>query len=76
MHPATNRKVNVASTPAKKPTTKKASTKKATTSGRAPRKSAPTHDAISKRAYELSQEDGGRDSVDHWLQAERELKGS
>jgi hypothetical protein len=37
------------------------------------RKSAPTHDAIAVRAYELYLERSEGDEVAHWLQAEREL---
>lgn len=79
----------MASTPAKKPTTKKPTTKKpsakapsakapkqANNSARAARRRPPTHDAIEKRAYELSLQDGTGDTVSHWLQAERELSGS
>jgi hypothetical protein len=71
--------VNVASTPAKKPTTNKAGAKapkKATTNGRSSRRRPPTREAIEKRAYELSLQDGTGDTVSHWLQAEQELKGS
>ena len=70
--------------PAKKPTTNKAPAKakaaakqaaatKQTAKPRASRRRAPTHEAIAKRAYELSQAQGGGDEVSHWLQAEREL---
>ena len=60
--------------PAKKATagTKKAATRKATSSKRA---SAPTHDQIAERAYEIHEREGGHHE-DNWLRAERELKGS
>jgi hypothetical protein len=75
---------SVASTPnksSKKPATKKAPAKekvaaKAPAKSRASRRRAPSHEAIAKRAYELSLADGGGDDVSHWLQAERELSGS
>ncbi len=71
----------MASTPAKKTTTKTKSNKanapkQATPKPRASRRRAPTHQAIAKRAYELSLEDRSGDSVAHWLEAERELTGS
>jgi Protein of unknown function (DUF2934) len=64
----------------KKPPTKKAAAKekaaaKQTAAARASRGRAPNHEAIAKRAYELSQAEGG-DEVSHWLQAERELTRS
>ena len=73
--------------PSKKPTTKKAAAKekapakqtaaaRQTAKPRASRGRAPSHEAIAKRAYELSQAEGGGDEVAHWLQAERELTGS
>lgn len=69
----------MASIPAKKTTktnAKAKATKKETTKPRTPRRRGPTHDTIAKRAYELSLEDRGGDSVEHWLQAERELAAS
>ncbi len=39
---------------------------------------APSHDAVARRAFELWEQQGrepGRD-VEHWLQAEAELRGS
>jgi Protein of unknown function (DUF2934) len=73
--------------PAKKPTTKKTAANekapakqtaaaKQTAKPRASRRRAPTHEAIAKRAHELSQAQGGGDEVSHWLQAERELTSS
>lgn len=73
--------------PSKKPTTKKTAAKqkaapkqtaaaKQTAKPRASRRRAPTHEAIAKRAYELSRAEGGGDEVSHWLQAERELTSS
>jgi hypothetical protein len=67
--------------PSKKPTTKKAAAKakaaaKQTAKPRASRGRAPSHEAIAKRAYELSQAEGGGDEVAQWLQAERELTRS
>jgi hypothetical protein len=46
---------------------------KQTTKAPARRRKAPTHEAIAKRAYELSLAHGDGDHVGHWLQAEREL---
>jgi hypothetical protein len=74
----------VASTPDKpsqKRTTKKAPAKAKTTATqaakpRASRRQAPSHEAIAKRAYELSQAHAGGDDLSHWLEAERELTGS
>jgi hypothetical protein len=40
------------------------------------RRSAPTHDAIAMRAYELYLGQAEGDDVSHWLQAERELVAS
>jgi hypothetical protein len=40
------------------------------------RKSAPTHDAIAVRAFELYMDHAEGDQVAHWLQAERELAAS
>ena len=73
--------------PPKKPTTKKAAAKekapvkqtaaaKQTAKPRASRRRAPTHEAIARRAHELSLGDSGGDDASHWLQAERELSGS
>lgn len=61
--------------PKKTTATAKAATK-ATTKPRAPRRRAPTHEAVAKRAYELSLVHGGGNDVSHWLQAERELAAS
>ena len=38
-----------------------------------PRRPAPSHEAIAKRAYELYEAEGGGDHVAHWLQAERDV---
>jgi hypothetical protein len=67
--------------PAKKgPTkaTKKNAPAKATSAASAkprgrPRRPAPSHEAIAKRAYELYEAQGGGDHVAHWLQAERDV---
>jgi hypothetical protein len=33
----------------------------------------PSHDEIAKRAYFIHLEEGGRDELENWLRAEREL---
>jgi hypothetical protein len=55
---------------------KAAAKSKAAAKPRTARRRAPTHEAIAKRAYELSQVDDGGDVVSNWLRAERELTGS
>ncbi|MGE5765211.1 MAG: hypothetical protein ACM3ZF_15485 [Mycobacterium leprae] len=64
--------------PSQKRTTKKApaTTKTTATKPRAARRQAPSHQAIAKRAYEISQANTGGDDLSHWLAAERELTGS
>jgi Protein of unknown function (DUF2934) len=62
--------------PPKKTTAKAKASTKATTKPRAPRRRAPTHEAIAKRAYELYLVHGSGSDVSHWLQAERELAAS
>jgi len=64
--------------PAKKAAagTKKATTKrKASSSPRAAAKSAPSHDEIAARAYEIHEREGG-DHEENWHRAERELRES
>jgi hypothetical protein len=58
-----------------KPAVKKTTARAKTTKPRATRRrrSAPTHDAIATRAYELYLGRAEGDDVSHWLQAEREL---
>jgi hypothetical protein len=66
-----------AAAPAKKTTTAKpAAPARKTSTGRAARRTAPTHEAIAIRAYELSLAAGDGDRVAHWLQAEHELIAS
>ena len=57
--------------PAVKKTTAKAKTTKPRTTRR--RRSAPNHEAIAMRAYEMYLGQAEGDDVSHWLQAEREL---
>lgn len=69
MSPDNQAKTNTKKAPARKSTTKKAPAK---TRGE-PRRPAPDHEAIAKRAHELYEAQGGGDAVAHWLQAERDL---
>jgi hypothetical protein len=52
---------------------KGAPSKRAATSSK--RASAPTHDQIAARAYEIHEREGG-DHEQNWLRAERDLRGA
>lgn len=41
-----------------------------------PARKTATHDDIARRAYEIYKAGKGGSQLDHWLQAERELRGS
>jgi len=65
----------MANTPKRKPATKNRTPKKA----KAPvsKRRDPSHEEISRRAYELFEQRGGMHGQEHddWLRAERELRG-
>lgn len=42
---------------------------------RSPRRREPTRDQIAERAYHIHLTEPGGDQVEHWLRAERELRG-
>jgi hypothetical protein len=63
-------------TASKKTTAKTKAPTKEITKARAPRRRAPTHEAIARRAYELSLAHADGDDVALWLAAERQLTAS
>jgi hypothetical protein len=42
---------------------------------RSSRRREPTHDQIAERAYLIHVTEAGGDEIEHWLRAERELRG-
>ncbi len=62
-------------TPKRKPAAKSRTAKK--TKAPAAKRRGPSHEEISRRAYELFEQRGGAHGQEHddWLRAERELRG-